>query len=267
MTAKPIDWANMKKSTIDWSGLKTRAPTFENTTFRSRAERRAALMLTAMGLEWEYEPSSYQLPNGHMYVPDFWLPKIGTYIEVKSGQRAERLHKPGQLQQVFDEQALSHGLTYGLDVFVLWDNEMYDVRCDNRNSVSYSDNRDDWCRYGYWERCGQCKTWQYSDTCYGSTSCRVNGCDGNFAYDYEMYGYNHDTFWNAVCAVEGSSGDEHRASKSVERLFAEAVSVLKTHTAQTNTDAGAAAWAAARLTESTHVTGYTHLRRTGRPTW
>lgn len=50
--------------------------------FRSRLEARFAVLFDAMGIRWEYEPEGFELPHG-LYVPDFWLPDPGAWVEVK----------------------------------------------------------------------------------------------------------------------------------------------------------------------------------------
>lgn len=50
--------------------------------FRSRLEARWAVFFDALGIEWLYEHEGYQLPSG-LYLPDFWLPKLEMYAEVK----------------------------------------------------------------------------------------------------------------------------------------------------------------------------------------
>lgn len=50
--------------------------------FRSRLEARWAVFFDAVGLEWEYEPEGYT--DGEIsYLPDFWLPGIDMFFEVK----------------------------------------------------------------------------------------------------------------------------------------------------------------------------------------
>ena len=49
---------------------------------RSRAERHCAETLDRMGFEWEYEVEGVDL-NGLWYLPDFWLPRCRTFVEVK----------------------------------------------------------------------------------------------------------------------------------------------------------------------------------------
>lgn len=50
--------------------------------FRSRLEARFAVLFDEMGIRWEYEPEGFDLPHG-LYVPDFWLPDLRTWFEVK----------------------------------------------------------------------------------------------------------------------------------------------------------------------------------------
>jgi len=52
--------------------------------FRSRLEARWAVFFDALGEEWQYEVEGFELPSGR-YLPDFYLPKRKTYVEVKPG--------------------------------------------------------------------------------------------------------------------------------------------------------------------------------------
>ncbi len=76
--------------------------------FRSRLEARWAVFFDHLGVEWQYEPQgfvwdsnsqiadsdnaywgdSYQIQGG-MYLPDFWLPSIETWFEVKGDECTE----------------------------------------------------------------------------------------------------------------------------------------------------------------------------------
>lgn len=51
--------------------------------FRSRTETRWAMVFDALGIEWLYEPEGFDLPVVGRYVPDFYLPGIGCWFEVK----------------------------------------------------------------------------------------------------------------------------------------------------------------------------------------
>lgn len=51
--------------------------------FRSRLEARWAVFFDTLGVKWLYEPQGYVLGNGETYLPDFWLPKLQLWVEVK----------------------------------------------------------------------------------------------------------------------------------------------------------------------------------------
>ncbi len=55
---------------------------FGGVQFRSRLEARWAVFFTHLGLPWFYEYEGFQLSSG-WYVPDFWLPKLKAWIEIK----------------------------------------------------------------------------------------------------------------------------------------------------------------------------------------
>lgn len=69
---------------------------YHGTTFRSRLEADWAATLNANGIRWAYEPETITLPSGTVYVPDFWLPELGTWIEVK-GPGIPRVEKTIEL--------------------------------------------------------------------------------------------------------------------------------------------------------------------------
>lgn len=64
-------------------------------TFRSRTEARWAAFFDYAGIAWEYEPQAFTFDFG-CYVPDFWLPHVSMYAEVKAkalDDRERRLAK------------------------------------------------------------------------------------------------------------------------------------------------------------------------------
>jgi hypothetical protein len=52
--------------------------------FRSRLEARWAVFFDAAGIEYEYEHQGYDLGKFGWYLPDFWLPDLLTWVEVKA---------------------------------------------------------------------------------------------------------------------------------------------------------------------------------------
>lgn len=52
--------------------------------FRSRLEARWAVFFDHLGVEWQYEPQGYTVgPYATPYLPDFWLPGLKLWVEVK----------------------------------------------------------------------------------------------------------------------------------------------------------------------------------------
>lgn len=51
--------------------------------FRSRLEARWAVFFGNMKLEYEYESEGYELDSGLRYLPDFYLPLLDVYVEIK----------------------------------------------------------------------------------------------------------------------------------------------------------------------------------------
>lgn len=51
--------------------------------FRSRLEARWAVFFDTLGVPYEYEPEGYDLGDGILYLPDFWLPTWESWVEVK----------------------------------------------------------------------------------------------------------------------------------------------------------------------------------------
>lgn len=62
---------------------KAKATLFQGIWYRSRSEAKWAYVFWALGIPAYYEPSTYVLPSGQRYLPDFWLPTIDSYFEVK----------------------------------------------------------------------------------------------------------------------------------------------------------------------------------------
>jgi hypothetical protein len=50
--------------------------------FRSRLEARWAVFFDKLGAPWEYEAQGFEAPAGR-YLPDFWLPTLEMWVEVK----------------------------------------------------------------------------------------------------------------------------------------------------------------------------------------
>ena len=91
--------------------------------FRSRLEARWAVFFDALGVRWEYEREGFEWEAGHhdgpyggvdllggRYLPDFWLPGLDTFYEVKGPQPTS------------EEERLCReiNLTTGLRIILAW---------------------------------------------------------------------------------------------------------------------------------------------------
>lgn len=63
--------------------LKAIETQYKGCRFRSRLEARWAVFFDAMGIAWEYEKEGFDLGAAGWYLPDFWLPVLRTWVEVK----------------------------------------------------------------------------------------------------------------------------------------------------------------------------------------
>jgi len=62
---------------------------YNGTLFRSRLEARWAVFFHSMGIEYQYEPQHFEKDYSNRvirYLPDFYLPKLGCWAEVKGTQ-------------------------------------------------------------------------------------------------------------------------------------------------------------------------------------
>lgn len=60
--------------------------------FRSRLEARWAVFFDALQIRYEYEKEGFEFGSGLRYLPDFWLPDLGIWIEIK-GERPTEIEK------------------------------------------------------------------------------------------------------------------------------------------------------------------------------
>lgn len=69
--------------------------TYAGCRFRSRLEARWAVFFDTLGVTWTYEPQGYEVTDGHRepirYLPDFFLPGLGLWVEVKGEMTVDEL--------------------------------------------------------------------------------------------------------------------------------------------------------------------------------
>ncbi len=70
------------------SEIKAIETKYKGYRFRSRLEARWAVFFDALEEPWEYEKEGFDLGEAGYYLPDFWLPRVNAWVEVK-GQGIE----------------------------------------------------------------------------------------------------------------------------------------------------------------------------------
>ena len=72
--------------------IKAIETTYKGYRFRSRTEARWAVFFDALGIRWEYEKEGFDLGEAGWYLPDFWLPDMGMWIEIKGENPTPQEH-------------------------------------------------------------------------------------------------------------------------------------------------------------------------------
>lgn len=65
------------------NGIKPIETRYKGYRFRSRLEARWAVFFDSLGIEWQYEPEGFENAEGDKYLPDFYLPRTDTWVEIK----------------------------------------------------------------------------------------------------------------------------------------------------------------------------------------
>lgn len=76
--------------------IEAKPTNYNGTLFRSVLEATWAANLDHLGIRWDYEPEMFTLPSGTRYLPDFRLPELGIWLEVK-GTGVPRVEKAVEL--------------------------------------------------------------------------------------------------------------------------------------------------------------------------
>ena len=82
---------------------------YRGTKYRSRLEARWAVFFDSLGLRFEYEAEGFDLGDSVLYLPDFWMPDLKLWVEIKGNdpidhecEKAQRLAETtGYRVQVF----------------------------------------------------------------------------------------------------------------------------------------------------------------------
>jgi hypothetical protein len=80
---------------MTYQAIETR---YKGYRFRSRLEARWAVFFDALNIRYEYEKEGFNLEEAGYYLPDFWLPELKIWLEVKGGEPSwEEIRKAQEL--------------------------------------------------------------------------------------------------------------------------------------------------------------------------
>ena len=127
--------------------LKAIPTTYHGIEFRSKLEAKYAQAFDRLGIVWEYEGHGFRFDDGTCYCPDFYMPEIDTYFEVKGVMDQESMRKIELL--AYDENkrvAIGHAdgsITFidkSLDgCSVGWAKSVAIARCKKCNHIYFMD--------------------------------------------------------------------------------------------------------------------------------
>lgn len=86
------------------SNIKPSPTQYRGILFRSMLEAKWAIMMDFIGIDFRYEPKRFKTDCGY-YLPDFWLPDIGAWLELKPSTDIGPLHDEcRKAQSVADQE-------------------------------------------------------------------------------------------------------------------------------------------------------------------
>lgn len=157
--------------------------------FRSRLEARWAVFFDCIGQKWEYEKEGYEL-NGFCYLPDFWLPKLKSWIEIKG-------EKPSEFEKVKAKRLTKFT---GHPVYLFFGSIEENFSDKTNSAFSYSGSVLSGLDHYVWCQCPQCG--EFGITIGGSPKqllcCYENEEGDDNYYCYENENFNGDDLQFAI---------------------------------------------------------------------
>lgn len=96
---------------------------YDETKMRSKMEAEVAYIFDVLEIEWEYEPIAFQLKNSDTYIPDFHLPSLDTWVEVKGDMTEE------------DKQKIRFFHDMGKEIVILQENKLTFLETDFQEGI------------------------------------------------------------------------------------------------------------------------------------
>jgi hypothetical protein len=134
--------------------LRERMKTLE---LKSWGEEEVVYLFDGLGIVWEYEGAKLQTDqSGVFYVPDFWLPELGLFIESKIGHDIHREHKASSAALELRKMAGQPNL----DIFLSYNGWLAHVKGPYCPSHNIGQLNPHWCIETSWIKCRYCHHWQ-----------------------------------------------------------------------------------------------------------
>lgn len=161
--------------------------------FRSRLEARWAVFFDAMGIKYLYEPEGYRLSDGTCYLPDFYLPEMQEFFEVKG------------VLKLTDKQKISQFIAeYHRPVVIGYDDFTFTANSNMNTGFGARASKCD----SVLMKCNKCGKYYFIGT-YGSWECLCCGhydgdntsiwiALGNLEFEYIVHNKEQEVFKNAV---------------------------------------------------------------------
>lgn len=128
---------------------------YKGILFRSKLEAQWAKFFDKLNIEWIYEPEGIEFDDGTKYLPDFYLPELECFFEVKGimsdfdRNKVEKLAHSGLCKQVVVGYGNGKIELYEDESSIQTDLHVWYYACD----ACCHDCKDnmDWCSMVHWE--------------------------------------------------------------------------------------------------------------------
>lgn len=130
---------------------------YDGYRFRSRLEARWAVFYNALEIPYEYEKEGFALPT--WYLPDFWLPSQGCWIEIKGSTPTQEENNLAEALCEFTHANvfIFYGTIPNPDEIRVTGPE-YEESSDSAIAYIYLDNHSTWDANYAWCECPKCQT-------------------------------------------------------------------------------------------------------------
>ena len=135
---------------------------YKGITMRSLLESRIAYLLDKLNIIWIYEPKVFMLSSGIIYKPDFYLPELKQWIEVKGEIKS---HNEEISKQFVKDNCTTLLLISYKDI------KWFSYLDGNYDSTAYSNELVDTAKEIQIFLCPHCNKYYFCDL-YGSWHCR-----------------------------------------------------------------------------------------------